>query len=148
MKILIDADACPAEVLDICRKIGEEYQIPVWTVANFHHHIESLHHIVVGDQPQAVDIHLVNEAQKGDIVITQDLGLMALLLAKKVRCLSFSGKEYKNQQMDFLLGERELKARYRRQGGRTKGPKKRSVEDNVVFFQSLERTIREQLAES
>lgn len=148
MRIIIDADACPANVLKISRELGEKYQIPVWTVANYHHNIESEHHIMVEDHPQAADIRLTNMAKEGDLVITHDLGLVALLLSKEVRCLSLSGREYRSHEMDLLLAEREIKARYRREGGRTKGPKKRRVEDDILFGRSLERVIREELEDT
>ncbi len=58
----------------------------------------------------------------GDIAITQDLGLAALVLDKKVLALSPSGREYCPDKMEFLLEEREVKAKLRRSGRRTKGP--------------------------
>ena len=40
--------------------------------------------------------------------------------------------------MDFLLEEREAKAKLRRGGGRTKGPKKRNSADDLRFQAILE----------
>jgi len=141
MKIIVDADACPRQVLQSCLELGRKYDVPVWTVASFNHHIESDHHIVVGNASQEADLKVINLTQRGDMVITQDWGLAAMVLGKGARCLSPIGREYRNENMDFLLEEREIKAKLRRAGGRTKGPRKRSIEDNLRFQRSLEKLL-------
>lgn len=141
MKLLLDADACPRSVLKICQEIGEQYHIEVWTVASFNHNISSEHHVVVGNAPQEADVKLMNLAQRGDIVITQDWGLAAMLLGKGAYVLSPHGREYNQLQMDFLLEEREAKARFRRGGGHTPGPKKRSHSDDEQFKAKLLQVI-------
>lgn len=137
MKIIIDADACPRSVLLISLQAGEKEGIPVWTVASFNHNIQSDRHIVVADDPQATDIKVLNKADKGDIVVTQDWGLAAMLLGKGVTCLSPDGREFKEDTIEFLLEIRESKAKHRRGGGRTRGPKKRTLEDDLRFEKSL-----------
>ena len=146
MKIIVDADACPKEALASCIKLGRQYNIQVWTVASFNHNIESDHHHIVGSDSQEADLKVVNLAEKGDIAVTQDWGLAAMLLGKDVRSLNPSGKEYLPETIDFMLEEREAKAKYRRGGGRTKGPRKRTNVDDHNFFESLERIIREELS--
>lgn len=141
MKILIDADACPKTVLQTCLNMGDKYHIPVWTVASFNHNIVSDHHIVVGSASQEADIKLINVTQAGDIVVTQDWGLAALVLGKKAYCISPGGKEYRVDSIEFLLEERECKAKFRRGGGRTKGPSKRTPQEDVLFAGELERQI-------
>ena len=141
MKILVDADACPRSALQICTELGRRYNIPVWTVASFNHHIESDHPIVVGDDSQEADIKILNLTETEDIVITGDWGLAAMVLGKGARCLSPAGREYRPEKIDFLLEEREAKARFRRGGGRTKGPKKRTPEDDERFASYLEKIL-------
>jgi uncharacterized protein YaiI (UPF0178 family) len=141
MKILVDADACPKSVLRICLDIGHRHDIPVWTVASFNHNIESDRHIVVGGDPQETDIKILNVMETGDVVVSQDWGLAAVALGKGATCLSPTGREFHSDRIDFLLEERELKAKYRRAGGRTKGPKKRAKEDDQRFEASLEKVI-------
>jgi len=141
MKILVDADACPKTVLQICLSLGREQEVPVWTVASFAHRIESDHHIVVGNDPQEVDIKLINLTDPGDVVVTQDWGLAAIVLGRGARCLSPAGREFHSDRMAFLLEEREAKARARRAGGRTKGPRKRTTVDDQHFESSLRRIL-------
>ncbi|MDA8224242.1 DUF188 domain-containing protein [Desulfosporosinus sp.] len=137
MKIIVDADACPKAVLQICQRLAGDYAIPVWTVASFNHNIVSDNHIVVGNSSQEADIRVVNLAQKGDVAVTQDWGLAAMLLGKGVKCLNPIGREFNPSTIEFLLEEREAKAKFRRSGGRTKGPKKRMPENDLQFESCL-----------
>jgi uncharacterized protein YaiI (UPF0178 family) len=141
MKLLVDADACPRSVLQLCLELGRENGIPVWTVASFDHRIDSDHHIIVGNDPQEADIEIINLAEEGDIVVTQDWGLAAVVLGKGAWGISPGGREYRPDQMAFMLEERDMKARFRRSGGRTKGPKKRTGGDDRKFKTSLRRLL-------
>ncbi|MBM7866494.1 DUF188 domain-containing protein [Heliobacterium gestii] len=138
MKLLIDADACPREALRLSLELGRRFHVPVWTVASFNHVIESDHHVIVGGAAQETDIKVMNLAERGDVAVTQDFGLAAMLIGKGVRCLGPTGQIYDPARMDLLLEERELKARFRRGGGRTKGPKKRTADADRRFAASLE----------
>ena len=142
MKILVDADACPQSVLHRCMRAGQRYGIPVWSVASFHHQIQSNHHVVVGDGSQEADIKIFNLADQGDVVITQDWGLAAMILGKGAKCLSPTGREFRSERIEFLLEERETKSKVRRGGGRTKGPRKRTVDDDRRFEKCLERMLK------
>ena len=142
MKILVDADACPKSVLYICMKVGRKYGIPVWSVASFNHNIKSDHHVAVENAPQEADIKIINMTDAGDVVVTQDWGLAAIVLGKRARCLSPAGREFHSDKIEFLLEEREVKSKFRRGGGRTKGPKKRTIEDDRRFEICLEHSLR------
>lgn len=141
MKILVDADACPRTALRLCMEAGRKHGIPVWTVASFNHSIESDHHLVAGADPQEADFKIINITGEGDIVVTQDWGLAAMVLGKGARCLNPTGREFHSDRIGFLLEEREVKSKLRRSGGRTKGPKKRTAEDDRRFEISLERIL-------
>ncbi len=141
MKIIVDADACPKAVLQICIRVALEYGIPVWTVASFNHNIVSDHHVVVGNASQEADIRVMNLAKSDDVAVTQDWGLAAMLLGKGVRCINPDGREYSTTNIEFLLEERETKAKFRRGGGRTKGPKKRILEDDRKFENGLQEIL-------
>ena len=83
MKILIDADACPRSVLQICIRLGQAYDIPVWTVTSFNHDIESDQHIVVGNDFQETDMKIMNLTEAGDVVVTGEWGLAAMVLGRE-----------------------------------------------------------------
>lgn len=141
MKIIIDADACPKKVLEVCKLLGQKYKVEVYTVASFNHHIENKYHITVGNNSQEADLKIINMTKTNDIVITQDWGLAAMVLSKQADCLSPLGIQYDANKMDFLLEEREIKAKLRRSGGRTKGPQKRTTNDDLHFQKTLERIL-------
>jgi len=145
MKIIVDADACPKSVLQSCFKLGREHKIAVWTVASFNHNIESDNHIVVGSDSQEADIKVMNLTEQFDIVVTQDWGLAAMIIGKQARCLSPDGREYRPEKIDFLLEERDIKAKYRRSGGKTRGPRKRTAKKDLTFLRTLEKMINESI---
>ncbi len=144
-KIIIDADACPKTVLAMAQTVGSEWGVEVWTVASFNHQIKSLHHITVGNSSQEADIQIMNLVNRGDIVITQDWGLAAMVLAKGAGAISPWGKIFREETIDFLLEEREAKAKHRRAGGRTKGPRKRTTGDDMQFESQLKGVLHEQM---
>jgi uncharacterized protein len=74
MKTIIDTDACPKAVLNICLELGHRYGIEVWTVASFNYNIESDHHTIVGSDSQEADLKVINLAENGDIAVTQNRG--------------------------------------------------------------------------
>ncbi|OAT79978.1 YaiI/YqxD family protein [Desulfotomaculum copahuensis] len=136
MKIIVDADATPKKVLETCRQLAKP-PVTLITVASFNHRIESEQHVVVGDAPQETDLQIVNLAARGDIVVTQDWGLAAMVLGRGAAAISPSGHIFREETIDFLLEERELKAKFRRSGGKTKGPAKRTAKDDRKFRKSL-----------
>jgi hypothetical protein len=70
---------------------------------------------------------------RDDVVVTQDFGLAAMVLGKGARVINQNGMEYTNDNIDRLLMERHIGAKVRKSGGRTKGPAKRTKEDNERF---------------
>lgn len=141
MKLVIDADACPKSVLQTCLHLCHTYGVPVWTVASFNHRIVSDHHIVVGNEPQAADLKIVNILERDDVCVTQDWGLAAVALGKHADVLHPDGWQFRPETIDFKLEERHAKAKFRRSGGRTKGPKKRGGKDDRRFAERLENVL-------
>lgn len=137
MKIVIDADAVPRKVLAICKKAAADFSIKLLTVASFNHLIESEHHFMVSDEPQAADIRVANLTESGDLVVTQDWGLAALVLSKGAVVLTPKGRVFKNNEITFLLEERDTMSRIRRSGKRTRGPRKRRDIDDKRFEKNL-----------
>ncbi len=126
-------------------KAGAEYGVQVVTVASFEHNIISDLHITVGNSSQEADLKIINITEPGDLIITQDWGLAAMVLSKKASAVSPVGIEYSTEKMDFMLEEREMKAKFRRSGGRTRGPKKRAPEDDMRFKRTIGRILSREL---
>lgn len=141
-RIIVDGDACPRGAMSIVYELTEEYRWEMIVIASFRHDLKGdYQHIMVGDEPQAADMAIINECKEGDIVITQDWGLAAIVMAKKAVALSPKGVIYKKERIDFLLEERSLKAKVRRCGGKIKGPSARKREDDERFKKSLTKLI-------
>ena len=77
----------------------------------------------------------------GDIVVTQDYGLAALCLARKVRVLHQDGWEYRQENIDGLLTFRAESSRWRAAGNRQKGPAKRKPSQDAAFRKALEEIL-------
>lgn len=144
MKILVDADACP--VTRIVEEIAEKENIPCLLLCDTNHVLESDYSEVkiIGAGADAVDFALLNLCQKGDVVVTQDYGVAAMILGKGAYGIHQSGRWYTNQNIDQLLMERHLakKARMGKGKHHLKGPSKRTEEDDKRFQESFEKLIR------
>lgn len=141
MKILVDADACP--VVRIVEEVAKEFQIPVVLLCDTNHILRSDYSeiVIVGAGTDAVDFKLVSICRKGDLVVTQDYGVAAMILAKGAFGIHQSGKWYTNENIDQMLMERHLakKARNAKKRNHLKGPTKRTTEDDVRFEVSLKK---------
>jgi len=136
-RVLIDADACPRQALAIAQELCREYGWSCFTYASFHHQLSGPNHITVDAGPQAVDTRLANDTRAGDIVVTQDIGLAALILGKQASSLTPHGLIFDPEHIAFHLEERNEKARFRRGGGRTRGPAARTRVDDQRFAEAL-----------
>ena len=108
MKILIDADACP--VVSIVEHMAEKYGIPVILLCDTNHVLQSEYSEVkvIGAGADAVDFALVGLCQKGDLVVTQDYGVAAMILGKGAYGIHQSGKWYTDENIDRMLMERHI----------------------------------------
>jgi uncharacterized protein YaiI (UPF0178 family) len=137
--MLVDADACP--VLPLIREICGAAGVLVITVSSYRHEIGGENHVMVGPEPEAADMALINRTRRGDLVVTQDWGLAALVLAKGAHPISPWGHIFTNDEIDGRLAQRALHARLRRGGVRLKGPSKRTLADDQAFAQALRRLL-------
>jgi len=133
MRILVDADACP--VKEIIVRLAKERNIPVIMLIDTSHQLNDGYSeiITVDKQADSVDFALMGLLTADDVVVTQDYGLAAMVLGKGARAVNQNGLVYTNGNIDKLLMERHIGAKVRRGGGRTKGPAKRTKDDNERF---------------
>lgn len=76
-----------------------------------------------------MDFALVNLCMRGDIVVTQDYGVAAMILGKGAYGIHQSGKWYTNENIDRMLMERHIAKKARRASGKhhLRGPAKRTA---------------------
>ncbi|OON98884.1 MAG: hypothetical protein ATN35_03065 [Epulopiscium sp. Nele67-Bin004] len=139
MKVLIDADACPVvkQAVEIATRFGIKTEIYCDTA----HMIEvrGARTILVQQGHDAVDFMITNNLDKRDIVITQDYGLAAMVLAKGGFAINQNGFVYNENNIDQLLYKRYVHKVARKSGVRLKGPKKRKSSDDVQFREEFEK---------
>ena len=144
MEILVDADACP--VIYPVESVAQKHNVPVTLLCDTSHILEPEYSkvVMVDRGADSVDIILVNNCKKGDIVVTQDYGVAAMALGKGAYAIHQSGKWYTNENIDQMLMERHLNKKARRSSHKNhmKGPRKRTEEDDVRFAQSFEKLIQ------
>ena len=139
MRILIDADACP--VTKIAEKVAIKENIPLLIFCDVNHIMKSSYGKVITCDAGAdsVDLKLINESKKGDIIITQDYGVAALALGKGAFPIHQDGKIYSNDNIEGLLFGRHMAKKARRASTKhhLKGPPKRTEENDKNFEAAL-----------
>ena len=137
MKILIDGDGCP--VIDIAISVAKKFNIEVVIMCDTSHIFkkEGAKTMVFSKGADSVDFALINYLEKEDIVITQDYGLAAMAMNKASYVINQNGMIYNDENIDRLLYSRHISKKIRKSGGKTKGPKKRTKEDDINFEKTL-----------
>lgn len=136
--IVIDADGCP--VVNLTLDIAQRFGVKCCVVADTSHSFDfgdKAEIITVSKGADSADFRIVNLIKNGDIVITQDYGLAAMCLAKTDCVLNQNGLIYSQNNIDSLLDQRHISKKIRRAGGRTKGPAKRTAEQDEKFSKAL-----------
>lgn len=147
MAIIVDGDGCAGR--DIIEEVAKKYSVPLKIYCDIHHVINSDYgEVIVMDSGfQAVDMRVANEAKKGDIVVTQDYGVAAMVLGKKSYAISPRGHIFSANNIDKLLFERHISAKVRRSGGKTGKHKKRNEDDDINLKDNLIRLVERSLRE-
>jgi uncharacterized protein YaiI (UPF0178 family) len=142
MKIFVDGDGCPVVHLTI--EIAKSYEIDIIVVKNYCHEIYDTYAtiITVDPSPDNTDYYIVNKAQKGDIVVTQDYGLSAMALAKHALCINQNGLIISSENINQLLERRHFHRELRRKHKQYTKFKKRTFQANVNFEKNLKYLIQ------
>ena len=142
MKVLIDADACP--VVDIAVKLCAKEGVPCLLLCDTAHAVyrEDAQALIFDKGADSVDFALVNRTCPGDIVITQDYGLASMCLGRKVRVLHQDGWEYTLDNISGLMEQRHANKKHRLAGGRTKGPSKRTRQQDEAFAAAFQQMLQ------
>lgn len=142
MRIWIDADGCPVVAETI--KVAKAFLIQVSVVKNYAVKIESDYAqiITVDVASDAADYYIANHMEPGDLAITQDNGLAAMVLAKRGFCMDQNGKEITSLNIDFILDSRHHGRVARAQNLRGPKHKKRSKLDDLKYVDSLTQFLK------
>lgn len=144
MRIIIDGDACPQKVREICERAAREFNIDLIIVVDIEHYITSDYEIIVVEKGRdSVDYKIVEIFKQEDILVTQDYGLSSLVLNKAAAVIHTAGFFINNNNIDQLLESRYLGQKIRKAGGKTKGPSKRRKEQDINFEKCLYKVLYE-----
>jgi len=131
----VDADSCPVKKEIV--EISNSYHIKVVFVSSFNslqREQGASHWHYVDTDKEAADMYIINRARSGDVVVTHDTGLAALLLPKNVYVIHPRGFVYSETVYFFVIAT-EIPCRKRTAAGVVirKGPKKFTKEDRERF---------------
>ena len=138
--IRVDADACPVNVRIILEHYARRHQLGLIFYIDDSHELSPTYGEVrcVGRGHDAVDLVIVNQVTPGDLVVTQDYGLAALVLARRAFAIHPSGLIFDDLNIDQLLFERHLAARGRRFGERSAHARPRQKKQDLDFDRQLQ----------
>ena len=144
MRLWVDADACPGEIKDLIIRAAKRLKIYTIFVANKYISVPDsiyISHIRIGMDPEAVDEHIAEQAQAGDLAVTQDIPLASALVPKGVVVISTRGELFDQQNIGERLSIRNFMQDLREAGGLTPGPKQFARRDKQRFSDTLDREL-------
>lgn len=144
MHIWVDADACPGVIKEIIFRAAERKQIQTTLVANqmlrtppsrFIRAIQVAHGFDVADA------HIVDQVTAGDLVITADIPLSALVIERGADALNPRGELYTSATIRERLTMRNFMEELRIAGVETGGPAAFNQADRQAFANQLDRLL-------
>lgn len=144
MHIWVDADACPAVIKDILFRAAERLQINMTLVANQLIRVPGSRFIRALQVPMGADkadAEIVERVSPGDIVVTGDIPLAALVLEKGGLPLNPRGEWYTKDTIAQQLTMRAFMEDLRNSGVNTGGPPAFSHADRQNFANALDREL-------
>ena len=144
MQIWVDADACPVVIKDILYRAAQRWQRPLTLVANQMLRTPPSPLIRAVQVPRGFDVaddYIVQHAVSGDLVITGDIPLASLVLAKGTLVLNPRGERYTADTIGERLALRDMMDELRSVGVDTGGPSTLSQSDRRAFGNALDQLM-------
>ena len=143
-RIWVDADACPAVIRDILFRAAERAQVHVTLVANTWLRTPPSRFIRALQVPGGFDVAdaaIVERVQPGDLVVTQDIPLAALVLDKGAVAVHPRGERFTPDNMAERLSMRNFMEELRGSGVQIGGPPVFHARDRQAFASELDRWL-------
>lgn len=140
----VDADACPKVIKEIVFRVSARCQLPVVMVANQYlakPPSALIRCVQVAAGFDMADNYIVQQAQPGDLVITQDIPLAAELVEKGVTALNPRGELYTHDNVRQRLNVRDFMETMRASGEHGGGPAPFSQQDRMRFANALDKWL-------
>ena len=142
--IWVDADACPKVIKEILYRAADRLSVPVTLVANQFLEVPRSRYvrsIQVAAGFDVADNHIVQQAKRGDLVITADIPLAAAVVANGCKALSPRGDLYTEGNIRERLTMRDFMDTLRSSGVDTGGPGSLSQGDRHAFANQLDKLL-------
>lgn len=147
MHIWVDADACPNSVKEILYRSANRLHINMTLVANRLLHTPPSPWIKAMQVPSGFDVadaRIVELLAAGDLVITADIPLAALVIDKGGHALNPRGQFYTKENIRESLSMRDFMEQLRSSGVETGGPAPLAASDSKAFANQLDRFLTKQ----
>ena len=145
MKLWLDADAAPRDVKDVCIRACERLKLETILVANQRVQVPLgyalLSAVRVEGGPDVADRYIVEHAVAGDIAVTADIPLAALLGPTGVIVIDPRGEEYTTESIGERLSVRNFMEGLRGAGVETGGHAAYGPREKQAFANSLDRIL-------
>jgi uncharacterized protein YaiI (UPF0178 family) len=144
MKLWVDAEACPGPVKELIIRAATRRGIPAVFVSDKFvplPHSPLLAYVGIERGPDAADRHIVEAAEPGDLAVTQDIPLAALLVAKGVPAIDPRGDLHTANSVRERLSVRNFMEDLRGAGVTTGGPAPFNGKDRQRFADALDREL-------
>ena len=145
MRIWIDADATPRDVKEIVFRAAKRLAIETVLVANSRLQTPAGNLLVtaveVAGGSDVADQYIVAHATAGDLVVTQDIPLAALLVPNRIVVLDPRGDEHTAESIGERLSIRDFMEGMRGAGLVTGGPPPFDARAKQAFASALDRAL-------
>ena len=144
MKIWVDADACPVAVKEILYRAANRTRIELTLIANQMLRVPPSPWIKALQVPAGFDVadqKIAQEVVAGDVVVTADVPLAALVIAKGAVVIEPRGELLDKGNIQERLSMRNFMESLRNSGIETGGPASLSSADRQAFANQLDRLL-------
>ncbi len=145
MRLWLDADAAPRDVKEICFRASERLGVETVLVANQRVQLplgyRYLSAVRVDGGPDVADRYIAEHAASGDVAVTADIPLAALLVPNGVVVIDPRGGEYTTESIGERLSVRNFMDGLRGAGVETGGHAAYGPRDKQAFANALDRAL-------
>jgi uncharacterized protein YaiI (UPF0178 family) len=145
LTLWIDADAAPRDVKDICIRASARLALATVMVANQRLQLPPgyphLSAVRVDGGPDVADRYIAEHAAAGDVAVTADIPLAALLVPKGVVVLDPRGEEFTPESIGERLSVRNFMDGLRGAGVETGGHGTYGSREKQAFANALDRAL-------
>jgi uncharacterized protein YaiI (UPF0178 family) len=145
MKLWLDADAAPRDVKEVCFRASERLELETVLVANQRLVLplgyRFLSAVRVDGGADVADQYIAKHAVTGDVAVTADIPLAAILVPKGVIVIDPRGEEYTPEIIGERLSVRNFMDSLRSTGVETGGHAPYGAREKQAFANALDRIL-------